>query len=156
MRAERRLFLAGLLFLAACAPGSQAPKDAAGRALEPLGITTSTGPHAFMVEIADDEPERQRGLMFRPPLADDRGMLFEFPVEEEQGFWMKNTPSPLDIVYVSGDGHIVSIAAHATPFSEVTLPSYGAAKGVIEFRAGRMEEIGAKAGDVVHHPFFGS
>ena len=68
-----------------------------------------------MVEIADDEAERQRGLMERPPLADDRGMLFQFPDVRERGFWMRNTPSPLDIIYIDPRGRIVSIAKNAAP-----------------------------------------
>lgn len=139
---------------AGCAP--KGPVDEAGRPLEPLTVVSSTGRHAFLVEIADDEPERQKGLMFRQPLADDRGMLFQFPDVAERSFWMKNTPSSLDIVYIAADGRIVSIASHTTPFSEAPVPSYGAAKGVLEVRAGRMAEIGAKAGDRVEHSFFGS
>ena len=108
----------------------------------------------MLVEIADDEPERERGLMFRPPLADDRGMLFQFPDSAERSFWMRNTPSSLDILYIDPTGSIVSIAHHATPYSEAPLPSNGAANGVLELRAGRAEEIGAKAGDKVVHPFF--
>jgi DNA helicase HerA-like ATPase len=55
--------------------GAGTPRDAKGDPLEPLTVTTSTGEHRFMVEIADDDAERQRGLMEREPLADDRGML---------------------------------------------------------------------------------
>ena len=153
----RYLVLAGLLLAAAaCAPGSKAPLDGSGRAMEQLTVVTSTGEHAFWVEIADDEAERQRGLMFRPPLEEDRGMLFEFEDAREQGFCMRNTPSSLDIVYIGADGKIVSIARHTTPFSEQSLPSNGPAKGVLEVRAGRMDEIGAKPGDTVRHPFFGN
>ncbi len=144
-----------VLALAACAPGAaKGPVDAAGRPLEALSIATATGTHDFMVEIADDEAERQKGLMFRPPLEADRGMLFEFETAAEQGFWMKNTPSSLDIIYIDPTGRIVSIARHATPYSESTLPSNGAANGVLELRAGRADEIGAKPGDRVSHPFF--
>ncbi len=154
---SRRLLIAGGLALglalSACAK-SPAPVDEAGRPLEALTVVTATGEHEFMVEIADDEPERQRGLMFRPPLADDRGMLFQFPVAEEQGFWMRNTPSSLDIIYIDPTGTIVSIAHHTTPYSETSLPSNGAANGVLEVRAGRAEAIGAKAGDKIVHPFF--
>jgi uncharacterized membrane protein (UPF0127 family) len=156
MLSRRLVIMAGLalsLVLSACAQSS-GPVDEAGRPLEALTIVTASGEHAFLVEIADDEPERQRGLMFRPPLADDRGMLFEFPAAEEQGFWMKNTPSSLDIIYIDPTGRIVSIAHHTTPYSETTLPSNGAANGVLEIRAGRAEEIGARAGDRVVHPFF--
>ena len=151
---NRRSLLGSMaaLVLAACAQST--PVDSTGRPLEPLTVVTGTGEHEFMVEIADDEAERQRGLMFREPLEDDRGMLFQFPDVAERGFWMHNTPSPLDIIYIGQDGRIVSIAANATPFSDQSIPSNGAASGVLEIRGGRAAEIGAKAGDVVQHPFF--
>lgn len=156
MLSRRFLILAGLtlgLAVSGCAR-TTAPTDEAGRPLEPLTIVTASGEHAFLVEIADDEAERQRGLMFRPPLADDRGMLFQFPVATEQAFWMKDTPSSLDILYLDPTGRVVSIARHTTPYSETPVPSNGAANGVLELRAGRAEEIGALPGDRVKHPFF--
>ena len=156
MFSTRRLALAGLLsfasLTAACA--QSVPLDQHGRALEPLSLVTATGEHSFMVEIADDDAKRARGLMYREPLADDRGMLFQFPRASEQSFWMKNTPSPLDIIYINPQGRIVSIARHATPYSTSPIPSYGAANGVLELRAGRVDEIGAKPGDEVKHSFF--
>ena len=153
---SRRMLLAGVLAVAglasACAP--KGPVDAAGQPLEQLSIVTASGEHRFMVEIADDDAERARGLMYRPPLEDDRGMLFQFPAATEQSFWMKNTPSSLDIIYIDTRGRIVSIAKHATPNSDAPIPSNGAANGVLELRAGRTDEIGAKPGDQVKHPFF--
>lgn len=156
---SRRMILTALLATVMLSPltgcaGAQTPKDATGRPLERLTIVTASGTHEFMVEIADEEPERQRGLMFREPLADDRGMLFEFPDVAERAFWMRNTPSSLDILYIDPQGRIVSIASHAVPFSEQTIPSNGAASGVLELRAGRAGEIGARAGDQVRHKFF--
>ena len=145
--------VASLVLLSACA-GAGAPRDAKGDPLEPLTITTASGEHRFMVEIADDDAERQRGLMEREPLADDRGMLFEFPDVAERGFWMRNTPSPLDIIYIDPRGRIVSIAKNATPQSDAVIPSNGPASGVLELRAGRADEIGARPGDKVSHPFF--
>ncbi|MDP3371071.1 MAG: DUF192 domain-containing protein [Brevundimonas sp.] len=145
--------LIGLMMLAACA-GAGTPRDAKGDPLEPLTVTTASGEHRFMVEIADDEAERQRGLMEREPLADDRGMLFQFPDVAERGFWMRNTPSPLAIIYIDPRGRIVSIARNATPYSEDIIPSNGPASGVLELRAGRADEIGARPGDRVRHPFF--
>ena len=145
--------LSGLMLLAACA-GAGAPRDAKGDPLEPLTVTTSSGEHRFMVEIADDDLERQRGMMEREPLADDRGMLFQFPDVAERGFWMHNTPNSLDIIYIDPRGRIVSIAKNATPMSDEIIPSNGPASGVLELRAGRADEIGARPGDKVSHPFF--
>ena len=152
----RRGFLAGvagLILLAGCA-GAGTAQGPNGEPLEPLTVVTATGEHPFMVEIADDEMERQRGLMHREPLADDRGMLFQFPDVAERGFWMHNTPSSLDIIYIDPYGRIVSIAERVTPNSDAIIPSNGPAMGVLEIRAGRGDEIGAKAGDRVRHPFF--
>jgi uncharacterized membrane protein (UPF0127 family) len=151
---KRRGFLAGLAGLVALAACAAAPRDANGNPLEALTVVTSTGEHRFMVEIADDDAERQRGLMERPPLADDRGMLFQFPDVAERGFWMHNTPSPLDIIYIDPRGRIVSIARNATPNSDAVIPSNGPASGVLEIRGGRAAEIGAQPGDLVRHPFF--
>jgi len=144
--------VAGALLLSGCALAT--PKGPNGEALEPLTITTASGDHKFMVEIADDDAERQRGLMERPPLADDRGMLFQFPDVAERGFWMHNTPSPLDIIYIDPRGRIVSIVKNAAPNNDTVLPSNGPAMGVLELRAGRSDEIGARPGDKVSHPFF--
>ena len=146
-------FMAMGLTLTACAAGKQVV-DERGRPLEPLSVVTASGEHSFLVEIADDDTSRARGLMFRPPLEDDRGMLFQFPRAGEQSFWMRNTPSSLDILYIAPDGKIISIAKHTTPYSDAPIPSYGAANGVLELRAGRADEIGAKPGDVVKHNFF--
>lgn len=156
MLSKRLLIVAGLamgLALSACANSSK-PVDEAGRPLEDLKIVTASGEHDFLVEIADTDEARQRGLMYRPPLADDRGMLFQFRQASEQAFWMRNTPSSLDILYIDPTGRIVSIAPHTTPYSETPIPSNGAANGVLELRAGRAGEIGAKAGDKIIHPFF--
>lgn len=147
----------GLLFVTGCSSGSS---DTAGSgeaaATEPLTIVTDTGRHAFSVEIADDDAERARGLMYRTPLADDRGMLFQFDEATEQSFWMRNTPSSLDILYIAPDGRIVSIARNTTPNSDMSIPSNGAANGVLELRGGRAAEISADPGDQIVHPFFGT
>ncbi|KIC59262.1 MULTISPECIES: DUF192 domain-containing protein [Brevundimonas] len=156
IKATRRFALAGLMMLALAGCAAKAPVGPNGEPLQKLAVVTTSGEHQFWVEIADEEPERQRGLMFRPPLEADRGMLFQWPGEapREQSFWMRNTPSSLDILYIDPQGRIVSIASHATPFSEAPIPSNGAANGVLELRAGRAAEINAKPGDKVLHPYF--
>ncbi len=136
--------------------GCQQRPAAAQPALEPLAIVTAQGERRFLVEIADDDAERAKGLMNRAELAEDRGMLFQFREEAERSFWMKNTLIPLDILYIAADGRIVSIARETTPFSEAPIPSYGGAKGVLEIRGGLAERLGVAPGDRVRHPFFSS
>ena len=49
------------------------------------------GGERFAVEVADDDAERARGLMFRDALAPGHGMLFIHDRQEPQAYWMKNT-----------------------------------------------------------------
>src|SRR5688572_9053819 len=77
----------------------------------------------FKVEIADDEAERTRGLMFRDSLGEDRGMLFIFEREEPLAFWMKNTKIPLDIMYFDAERRLVSVAT-APPCTTPQCPNY--------------------------------
>lgn len=85
---------------------------------------------------ADDPNERNQGLMDVTSMPPNAGMVFYFDTEEEQSFWMMNTPLPLDIMYVNSDSVIVSIYKSTTPFSDKSLPSGAPAKYVIETNAG--------------------
>jgi uncharacterized membrane protein (UPF0127 family) len=149
---------APILFAGAChaegpAPAPIAPATPAA-ALETVTIDTARGPVSFKVEIADDEEERQKGLMYRTSLAPDAGMLFEWPEPAPRAFWMHNTYIPLDIIYIGVNGRIISIAAMAEPFNETPIPSQGAALGVLEIAGGRAAELGIEIGDQVHHKMF--
>ena len=122
--------------------------------LEPLEITTSSGVHAFQVEIADDEASRERGLMYRRFMPADRGMLFEFDRDEPVAFWMKNTYIPLDMIFIAPDGAVTRIAANAEPLSETSIPSGGPCVGVLEINGGEAARIGLRPGDKVKAAFF--
>lgn len=98
------------------------------------------------IEIADNDAERQMGLMNRSFMNNSQAMLFIFDKEEPQAFWMKNTIIPLDILYVNSNKEIVSIAANTEPFSEKSLPSAGPAIYVVEVNAGFCDQYGISAG----------
>ena len=116
---------------------------------EPLAITTSLGSANFNVEIADTESSREEGLMYRPALAADAGMLFDFKSTKPVYFWMKNTYVPLDMIFIRADGTVAHIAAGATPLSEKTISSEGPVRFVLEVNAGTAARIGLKVGDKV-------
>ncbi len=101
------------------------------------------------VEIAADDAERARGLMYRPYMPDSVGMLFIFENAEPQAFWMKNTHIPLDIIYVDQNRKIVSIQKNARPYNEESLPSFGDAQYVVEVNAGFTDRYGIEAGDQI-------
>ena len=123
--------------------------------LEKLDIVTSSGIHAFSVEVMRTEPERERGLMLRRFLAKDRGMLFEFKAEQVMTMWMKNTYLPLDMIFISRTGKIVAVAENAAPLSEKIISSEVPAYAVLEVNAGTVARIGLRIGDSVRHPIFG-
>lgn len=101
------------------------------------------------VEIAENEAEQAKGLMYRPYMPDSVGMLFIFQNAQPQSFWMKNTHISLDIIYVGADKKIVSIQKNARPYSEESLPSYGNAQYVVEVNAGYTDLHGIKVGDSI-------
>lgn len=91
---------------------------------------------SIKVAIADDQQERNQGLMDVNNLPADAGMLFIFPEEEELSFYMANTPLPLDIMFVNADSVIIRIHHNTTPFNSKQLLSDGPAKYVVETNAG--------------------
>lgn len=122
--------------------------------LEKLEIVTVTGTHVFRVEVARSPDQRAHGLMYRRSMPQDRGMLFDFRAEGVVMMWMKNTYIPLDMIFVSRTGRVVSIAQDATPESERTISSGPPAYAVIELNAGAARKIGAAVGDEVRHAIF--
>lgn len=122
--------------------------------LDSLEILTSTGRHAFQVEIADNDATRERGLMDRRYMATDHGMLFEFDRDAPASFWMKDTYIPLDMIFIARSGVVTRIVANAEPLSERVIPSGGPCAAVLELNGGTAASIGLKVGDKVRHPFF--
>ena len=104
--------------------------------------------------MARTPAEQQRGLMYRTGIPKDDGMLFApYPAEggppREASFWMKNTPSPLDIIFIRADGTIARIAENTVPFSEAQVPSGEPVAAVLEINGGRSAELGIAEGDKV-------
>jgi len=107
----------------------------------------------FAIEIADDDAERARGLMFRDAMAADHGMLFIHDSEEPQSYWMKNTKIPLDILYFNHERRLVSAQEGVPPCSAgdqcPPYPSEGSALYVLELNAGMAQSLRVKAGDAL-------
>ena len=95
--------------------------------------------------MADDEAERERGLMFRDELAADRGMLFIHDREEPIAYWMKNTKIPLDILYFDSGRKLVSQQRDVPPCSLgdrcPPYPSNAPARYVLELNAGQAARL---------------
>jgi uncharacterized membrane protein (UPF0127 family) len=108
----------------------------------------------FEVEIADEPGEWQRGLMERPFLAHNRGMLFIFPEQAPRVFWMMNTLIHLDIIFADAEGRILNIAANVPPCAAPrrcpTYRSIAPARYVLEIPGGHARTLGVRPGGYLH------
>jgi uncharacterized membrane protein (UPF0127 family) len=158
---RRTLLASGLLALLAVAVAGwtlwPSPSVATGTPMvlptheTPLVAHTSGGDVAFTIEVADEVSERSAGLMFRQTMADDHGMLFVFEEPQPVGFWMKNTPMPLDLLFIGQNGVVRSIA-QGEPMSEALIASREPVRFVLELKAGTSERVGIVPGTELTHP----
>ena len=112
-------------------------------------VHAARGPVTVSVEIANTPTTREHGLMYRNDLGADAGMLFLFPREEPLQFWMKNTPLPLDMIFIDTSQTIVGIVADTRPFSTQGRGVGKPSRYVLEVHAGFCAAHGIAAGDKV-------
>jgi uncharacterized membrane protein (UPF0127 family) len=134
------LVLALGLFLTAC-DSSKGPK---------VVIKNAQGKETkITVEIADTPEAREKGLMFREEMPENHGMLFLMPEESIQVFWMKNTPLPLDMLFIDRDWKIVGTIENATPYSTDQLSINKPSIYILEVNGGFCSRHGINKGDSV-------
>jgi uncharacterized protein len=137
--------------LGACQTDGLAATSAA-QGLTPLTITTPKARHVFKVEMARTPDEQERGLMFRPSIDANGGMLFPFAMPRVASFWMKNTQAPLDMIFIRPDGSIARIAENTIPYSLTPVTSGEPVTAVLEIAGGRAAALGIGEGDKVTWP----
>jgi len=157
-RVERALIPVGRTGLALAALALAVQGAAAGApadcAVDRITLLTEDGPRAFRIEIADDPAEQSRGLMFRPQMAPEAGMLFVFEPPKQAQFWMRNTMIPLDMVFIDATGRVESIAVRRDTYSQRVSSSEGEVRAVLEINAGLSEALGIGPGTQAVHPAF--
>ena len=99
------------------------------------------------LEVADNEYERELGLMKRIEMKENQGMLFIFPDEQIRSFWMRNTLISLDMMFINAAKEIVTIHRNTTKISDQTYPSSKPAMYVVEVVAGFAERHNIQVGD---------
>ena len=109
------------------------------------------GSKTYTLEIAAKNEERNKGLMQRDSMPADHGMIFLFAKDTDEGFWMKNTRIPLDILYIQQDGKVITIK-HMLPYHLETVSSDGKYRYAIELNSGQADACGIKQGDTVKIP----
>ena len=98
------------------------------------------------VEVARTEAERRQGLMFRRHLADDHGMLFLMPYDNEWVFYMRNTYLPLDMVFIDREWRVVGVVENAAPLTEDHRSVAGESRYVLELTAHTAGKLGMRPG----------
>jgi uncharacterized membrane protein (UPF0127 family) len=145
--AKSRIFTALLCMVAAvsalvgCKPAIEHPTVEI-EFLNPEGKSI----RSFEVEVVSTPSTRARGLMFRREVGEGSGMLFVFPDEKVQSFWMKNTLIPLDMVFVSKEMKVVGILENVPPLTEDPRYVDSPSLYVLEFAGGTMKKVGVSAG----------
>lgn len=104
---------------------------------------------AVTVEITERDEDRQRGLMYRKSMPEDRGMIFTFEERENHRFWMHNTCIPLDMLFIDRDGTIVGIEENTSTMDDSTFEVGCPSSYVLELNAGWTRKHGVKAGQKV-------
>ena len=145
--------MAAILLLTGFGFGALAPARAAGT--DTIEIVSGNGVHPFSVELATNDAERERGLMYRKSMPEGHGMLFDFGYPQPTAFWMHNTYISLDMIFIRSDGVIMRVAENTKPMSDDLVPSGAPVRAVLEVIGGTARELGIKAGDKVINPIFG-
>lgn len=101
------------------------------------------------IEIAESDSAQARGLMDRRSLPSLGGMIFIDPASRERSFWMRNTPLPLDLLFIRSDSTIANIFKRTTPYSDDRINSVGEVQFVLEVRAGFTDRNGIEEGQRV-------
>lgn len=147
--ARRRAWVPAVLLLVSwlpsCAPAPAVDPATASEAF----LEGRYGSRTVALEIADDPREREKGLMDRPTLAPDRGMLFLFEEEAVHPFWMHNTRFPLDIIHLDAGLRIVGIIRRARPESDKILSIGKPSRYVLEVEGGLCDRLGIGEGDSI-------
>ena len=145
--ARRAVAIATLCF-AAIAVAQEGPQKLAQ-------VRLNAGIHNINAEVASTAEQREIGLMFRPAMPANDGMLFVFAQPGKQCFWMKNTLIPLSIAFLGDDGSVVNI----DDMKPQTLDGHCSARPVryvLEMNVGWFAKRGLKAGSKLRGAPFGS
>ncbi len=122
---------------------------------EKLTIVTKDGQrHEFNVEMALSPEQQTVGLMFRKQVPADGGMLFDWGAPRTSTMWMRNTVSPLDMVFINADGSVRRIVENTVPESLAMIDSGGPVRATLELAAGTARRLDIHVGDRVEQRIF--
>ena len=116
-----------------------------------LEVKHNNNSSQIRVEVADSYGKRKTGLMFRPHLDRDAGMLFIYDSPQRVEFWMKNTQISLDIAFADQTGRVVRIIHDTEPLSLARIDGGENIQFVLEINAGMAEKLNLFEGSELVH-----
>ncbi len=155
----RHLLSGAVLVALTLAPGPSSAQDTSKAQpelpKEKLAIVTKDGVrHEFQVEMALKDTQQTVGLMFRTAIPADGGMLFDWGQPRDSTMWMRNTVSPLDMLFINPDGTIRRVVENTVPESLAIIESRGPVRATLEVAAGTARRLNIHAGDKVEQRIF--
>ncbi len=148
-----RAGIAGALALAVLISGCGADPNAGAQSTADSITDAATwfpleiGGVAFRAQLAIRPSEQRRGLMFREELGEDDGMLFVYSEPQPMGFWMRDTPLPIDLGFLSPDGVLDEVHG-LIPFDETVVRSRSdRVQFALEMNRGWFARNGVRRGD---------
>jgi uncharacterized membrane protein (UPF0127 family) len=105
----------------------------------------SIGVHLIKAEVANTFATRMEGLMRRPSMPANSGMLFVFDQSEVHCMWMKNTLIPLSVAFLDEQGAIINIE-DMQPQTEQTHCAKRPARFALEMNKGWFAQRGIRSG----------
>jgi uncharacterized protein len=143
MPLARRIVLGAVLLVTLASTATAAPAV--------ISLKLPSG-KVLQVEIMANDADRAMGLMFRPSLPSDRGLLFVFEQADFHGFWMKNCRFPIDMVWLDESRKVVHVGESVPPCASEQCPVYSPmqrALYVVEMGAGQARREKAVVGSTL-------
>jgi uncharacterized membrane protein (UPF0127 family) len=112
--------------------------------------TLNVGINVIRAEVAANDPDREKGLMFRTGLGGNQGMVFVFDRADQECMWMKNTLIPLSVAFMDNDGKILNVE-DMQPQTENNHCAKGPARYALEMNLGWFTAHGVKPGATIDH-----
>ncbi len=142
------LALSSLLLCLSCTPKADTVEDLKTR------LVTLPDGRQIRAEVLIAPAEMARGMMYRDPLPEGRGLLFIHDKPAPYRYWMSNVKAPLDIIFMDPARQIVEISANTPPCTSKpeACPLYGGhfyEQFVLELRAGEAQRLGLRQGQLL-------
>ncbi len=104
-------------------------------------------------QLAINDEEKNKGLMFVEKLQESEGMLFVYNQDTTGKFWMKNCKINLDIIFFNKYGEIIYIAKNVPPCKKEPCELYGPIvpyRYVLEIKGRLTQEKDITKGDLIN------